>query len=66
MIGNVNTMLIDGAMCVMPWNTTCGRPSALRRSWGAVAGLAVSAVTGNLPGRGPTGSAQLRNRFRNI
>ena len=22
MIGNVNTMLIDGAMCVIPWNTT--------------------------------------------
>ena len=40
MIGNVKTTLIDGAMCVMPWNTTCGRPSALRRSWGVVAGLA--------------------------
>src|SRR5215468_6253358 len=24
MIGNVNTTLIDGAMCVMPWNTTWG------------------------------------------
>jgi len=24
MIVNVNTMLIDGSMCVMPWNTTGG------------------------------------------
>ena len=32
MIGNVNTMLIDGAMCVMPWNTTWGRSRTLRRS----------------------------------
>ena len=32
MTGNVKTTLIDGAMCVMPWKTTCGRPSALRRS----------------------------------
>ncbi len=32
MTGNVNTMLIDGAMCVIPWNTTCGRVSTFRRS----------------------------------
>jgi hypothetical protein len=44
MTGNVNTMLSDGAMCVMPWNTTCGRPRAPRRSCGALEGLAVSAV----------------------
>ena len=40
MIGNVNITFVDGAMCVTPWNTTCARPSALRRSWGVVAGLA--------------------------
>jgi len=32
MTGNVKTTLIEGAIWVMPWNTTCGRPSALRRS----------------------------------
>ena len=58
MIGNVNTMLIDGAMCVMPWNTTWGRPRALRRSCGVAVELTVSAVTG-------TPSA-LRKRFRKL
>ena len=38
--GNVKTMFSDGAMCVIPWNTTCGRPSASRLSWFAAAGLA--------------------------
>jgi hypothetical protein len=33
MIGNVNTILVAGAMCVTPWNTSSGRPSELRRSW---------------------------------
>src|SRR6267154_243903 len=54
MIGNVNTMLIDGAMCVMPWNTTWGRSRTLRRNRAVPVVLAVSAVTGNLPRRGPT------------
>jgi hypothetical protein len=40
MTGNVNTTLIDGAMCVMPWNTTCGRSSTFRRREGVVVGLA--------------------------
>src|SRR5580658_10447832 len=40
MIGNVNTMLVAGAMCVTPWNTSSRRPSELRRSLGSV----VSAV----------------------
>ena len=40
MIGNVNTILVAGAMCVTPWNTSSGRPSELRRSLGSV----VSAV----------------------
>jgi len=46
MIGNVNTTLIDGAMCVMPWNTTWGRSRTLRRSRAVPVLLAVSAVTG--------------------
>src|ERR1700758_1008647 len=54
MIGNVKTTLIDGAMCVMPWNTTWGRSRTLRRSRGVPVLLAVSAVTGNLPRWGPT------------
>jgi hypothetical protein len=40
MIGNVNTILVAGAICVTPWNTSSGRPSELRRSLGSV----VSAV----------------------
>jgi hypothetical protein len=32
MIGKVNTMLVAGAMCVTPWNTSSARPSELRRS----------------------------------
>jgi hypothetical protein len=32
MIGKVNTMLVAGAMCVTPWNTSSGRPSELWRS----------------------------------
>src|ERR1700733_11350411 len=44
MIGNVNTMLVAGAMCVTPWNTSSGRPSELRRSLGSV----VSAVNQGL------------------
>ena len=39
MTGNVKTTLIDGAMCVMPWKTTCGRPSVFRRSAEVAAGL---------------------------
>src|ERR1700722_968470 len=60
MTGNVNTMLSDGAMCVMPWNTTCGRPRAPRRSCGALEGLAVSAVKGRPPCK------CLHNRFRKV
>src|SRR6516225_5336127 len=45
MIGNVNTMLIDGAMCVMPWNTTWGRSRTLRRNRAVAVLLAVSALT---------------------
>jgi hypothetical protein len=44
MTGNVNTTLIDGAMCVMPWNTTCGRPSTFRWRRAAVVGVAACAV----------------------
>ena len=66
MIGNVKTMLIDGAMCVMPWNTTWGRSRTLRRNRGPAAVLlAVSAlIGGNLPGE--RGSNEIRNRFRNF
>jgi hypothetical protein len=49
MIGNVKTMLIDGAMCVMPWNTTWGRSRTLRRSRGAAVLLTVSALIGREP-----------------
>src|SRR5271165_3672763 len=48
MIGNANIMLAAGAMCVTPWNTSSGRPSALRRSCGPGAGFGASAVTGSL------------------
>jgi hypothetical protein len=58
MIGNVNTTLIDGAMCVMPWNTTCGKPSTFRRRLVVVAVVAASAVI--------SGPPLLRNRFRII
>src|SRR5579862_1653212 len=44
MTGNANTTLIDGAMWVMPWNTTCGRPSTLRWRRAAVVGAAACAV----------------------
>ena len=30
--GNVNTMLVAGAMWVMPWNTNSERPNEFRRS----------------------------------
>src|SRR6516225_6529284 len=66
MIGNVNTTLIDGAMCVMPWNTTWGRSRTLRRSRAVPVLLAVSAVTGTSLDGGQPGSAHLRNRFRNF
>src|SRR5580693_5709333 len=66
MIGNVKTILIDGAMCVMPWKTTCGRSRTLRRSRAVGAVLAVSAVTGTSLTGGRYGSVRLRNRFRNI
>src|ERR1035437_5854568 len=63
MIGNVNTMLSDGAMCVMPWNTTSGRPSAPRWRWGAAVGLA-SMVTGgtSLGGTGEPTAAPAPHR----
>src|ERR1700728_2768857 len=46
MIGNANRILAAGAMCVTPWNTSSGRPSAFRRSCASAAGLAASAATG--------------------
>src|ERR1700675_3243823 len=49
-IGNANSMLAAGAMCVTPWNTSSGRPSALRRSCGPASGFVASAVTGDLLG----------------
>ena len=57
MTGNVNTMLIDGAMCVIPWKTTSGRPSAPRRRRGAALGLASTATGG-------TSLGGAHNRFR--
>ena len=36
MIGNVNTMLVAGAMWVTPWKISSGSPSELRRSWGSM------------------------------
>ncbi len=66
MIGNVNTMLIDGAMCVIPWNTTCGRSRTLRRNRAGAVLLAVSALMGgNLPWRMVVPN-EIRNRFRNF
>ena len=46
MIGKVNTMLPAGAMCVMPWNTSSGRPSELRRSCAGTVRLVLATVTG--------------------
>ncbi len=72
MIGNVNTMLIEGAMCVMPWNTTWGRPRALRRRCVAAVGLVDLGSHGDPPeivGKGGYAAvtpAQLRNRFRKV
>src|ERR1700733_15183952 len=36
MIGNVNTMLVAGAMWVTPWKMSSGSTSELRRSWGSM------------------------------
>ena len=57
MTGNVNTTLIDGAMCVMPWNTTCGRPSTFWRRRAGVAVAASAVIAG--PPRCATGFVQL-------
>ena len=57
MTGNVNTTLIDGAMCAMPWKESCGRVSTFLRSPVLVAVVASAAISG---------TSSLRNRFRRI
>src|SRR5579863_3136519 len=47
--GNVKIMLVAGAICVMPWNTSSERPSELRRSCGDPVFLVASAVTRRTP-----------------
>src|ERR1700733_7147532 len=49
MIGNVKTILPAGAMWVMPWNTSSGRPSELRRSSAGAVRLVLATVTGGCP-----------------
>jgi hypothetical protein len=49
MIGNVNTTLVAGAMCVTPWKTSSESPRELRRSWGCAFGLVISALTWQPP-----------------
>src|ERR1700691_1706538 len=67
MIGNANTTLVAGAIWVTPWNTSAGRPSALRRSWGCAVRLVGSAVTRDLSychvaPDVPTNDLQVHNR----
>ena len=45
MIGKVKTIFVAGAMWVTPWNTSSGRPSELRRSWGSASEPAVVTAT---------------------
>src|ERR1700683_3905766 len=60
MIGNVNTMLVAGAMCVTPWNTSSGRPSELRRNLGSVVSAVNQGVSFNGVARATDGRPEGR------